>query len=83
MSYAKKCMGTKQQDGVPNVSTRILANAGSYTDVYDCLCGNNTFCGTQESFCFRNVFLDFNSLSIFGCTQKYCTKIIMFALSIF
>ena len=37
------------QDGVPNISARILANAGGYTDICDCLCSHNT-CSGKESF---------------------------------
>lgn len=38
-----------RQDGVPNISTRILANAGGYTDICDCLCSYNT-CSSKEYF---------------------------------
>ena len=35
------------QDGVPNISARILANAGGYTDICDCLCSHNTCSGNE------------------------------------
>ena len=38
-----------RQDGVPNISTRILANAGGYTDICDCLCSYNT-CSSKKYF---------------------------------
>ena len=38
-----------RQHGVPNISTRILANAGGYTDIRNCLCSDNT-CSGKESF---------------------------------
>ena len=37
------------QDGVPNISARILANAGGYTDICDCLCSYNTCSGKDIS----------------------------------
>ena len=38
-----------QQNGVPNVSARIHANARGYTDVCDCLCSYNS-CSGEDVF---------------------------------
>ena len=37
-----------RQDGVPNFSTRIHADPRGYTDVYNCLCSNNTCSGKYD-----------------------------------